>query len=846
MFGEWLLQQRKLRRLTREEFAERIGCSVSALRKIEYGERRPSAQIAELIANCLDIPSAEHVTFIKVARGDLNVEHLLPLSNLNLVPRPNISSPKTNLPILPTPLIGRQGEVEKLSRLLRDPQCRLLTLVGPGGIGKTRLAIETASHMQEVFADGVYFIPLAPANSIRYIVPAIADALGFAFQSAGSDDPKTQLFNFLKEKQVLFLTDNLEHLLTEPGIEILAELLSSAPQIKLLATSRESLDLQSEWIFEVHGLPVPKNDLTEGTSIELFLQRARRAHVKFNMSPEDFPAVLHICQLVDGMPLAIELAAAWVRTLTCDEIAREIERGLDFLRASTRDLPARHRSMRAVFDHSWKLLTEEEQQVLARLSICRGGFQREAAEQVAEATLSVLSILVTKSLVRRSGDHRYDLHELIHQYAADRLADQPKARKAVQKRHALYYLEYFSSRDAALRSPTQPETIAQLNAEMDNFRVAWDWSIAYHEFASAYQAAKTLWYLCELRTWFEEGELIFRKATEAIQSYAAEIGGAVEALHMANEMRGHSAYLTFRQGNTVAAYDALTQVSAPLPSSATMYVQLYLGIVCRDLGKFTEANDVLRDSLEKAEVHGDQWLQSMAGQFLGIIALEMGDYDLAHRYFVEALTVGREIGDPMLIAHALSFASLTIQKVGEPADAENFLQESLAITQKIGYRWGIGNALDGLGVLAQKSNPHEARKLFAAGSDIYRKIGDLRSLVRALCHQGYNSLALNDILEAQKSFTEALRLARQCNYTPYALDALTGFANLEISQGNVERAFELLLLVLNHPATIQETRGRASHLRAELAAQLSPSQIEAIQTHVGKRTFESVVEDLLK
>jgi len=604
--------------------------------------------------------------------------------------------------------------------------------------------------------------------------------------------------------------------------------------------------LQGEWIFEVHGLPVPEDDRTEDTSIELFIQRARRACVGSNATPEDLPAILRICQLVEGMPLAIELAAAWVRTLICDEIAKEIERGLDFLSISTRDIPARHRSMRAVFDHSWKLLTEEEQRVLARLSVFRGGFQREAAEQVAGASLSMLSGLMTKSLIRRSGGHRYDLHELIRQYAADRLADQPKARKEAQERHALYYLEYFSSRDTPLQSSAQRETLAEVTTEMDNFRSAWDWAMAHHEFGRAHKAARMLWYLFELRTWFEEGEMVFSKAAEAIQSYATEIGSHAETLTIANELRGHAAFFIFRRGNTVAAFDALTLVKAQLPAKASMYVQLYFGVVCRDLGKFAEANEALQGSLEEAEEYGDQWLRSMAGQLLGIIALEMGDSALAHRHLMEALAVGREIGDPMLIAHALGFLSLTIQAVGETADAEKFLQESLALMQKIGYRWGVGSALDGLGVLAQKSNPQEARKLFAAGSDIYREIGDLRSLTRALCHQGYNSLALDDIPDAQKSLTEALKLARQCDYTPYALEALAGFASMYTKQGNKEQALELLLVVLNHPAILSSTKDRAAHLRAELEGQLTPQQVEAIQARMQANNFETSVHEVLE
>ncbi len=517
-FGEWLRQSRDQLRLTREELAGRIGCSVSALRKIEAGERRPSVQIAELIANCLNIPPEARTIFVRVARGELSVDRLAPATQP--VAAPPIS--RTSLPVLPTPVIGRQGEVEQLSQLLRDPQCRLLTLVGPGGIGKTRLAIETAAHMQDDFVAGVYFIPLASVNTTRLIVPVIADAIGFAFQSASRADPKTQLFSYLKEKQALLLPDNLEHLLAEPGIELLAELLAHAQQVKLLATSRESLGLQGEWVFEVRGLPVPESRYAQGnardTSVELFLQRARRADVGFEATTADYPAIVRICQLVDGMPLAIELAAAWVRTLTCDEIAREIERGLGFLSLSARDLPARHRSMQAVFDHSWKLLTQEEQQVLSRLSLFCGGFHREAAEVVAGAMLSTLSALVTKSLIRRSSMGRYDLHELIRQYAVERLSEHLEEQMAAEERHGRYYLTWFGDEDKRLRSSAQREVFAELTAEIDNFRGAWDWAVAHGEFALIEQALRTFAMLYDTRGWLQEGLNMLGRAVDALET----------------------------------------------------------------------------------------------------------------------------------------------------------------------------------------------------------------------------------------------------------------------------------------------------------------------------------------
>ncbi len=850
-FGEWLQQQRSLHSLTRKEFAKRIGCSVSALRKIEYGDRRPSAQIAELMANCLDIPLEERSTFVRVARGELSVDHLLPESKP--VTTAKISPPKTNLPIFPNPLIGREREVEQLSQLLCDPQCRLLTLVGPGGIGKTRLAIETASHMQHVFADGVDFVPLASANSTRFIVPVIADSVGFAFHQASHTDPKTQLFGYLKEKQVLLLTDNLEQLLTGPGIEVLTELLTHAPQVKLLATSRESLELQREWVFEVRGLPVPESTYVEGaaqnTSVELFLQRARRAHVGFNAMPEDYPAIVRICQLVEGNPLGIELAATWVRTLSCDEIEREIERGLHFLRVSTRDLPARHRSMWAVFDHSWKLLTQEEQRVLFRLSVFRGGFRREAAEEVVGATISVLSTLMTKSLIQRDSAGRYDLHELIRQFAAEQFAELPDAQTATRARHSNYYLTFFSRANERLQSSAQRQALAELTAEMDNFRAAWDWAIAHHDLAQACQLSPTLYHVYELRAWLEEGATVFHDAEEAIRSYIEQTN-ADEALNAIHIMRAHSAYYRFRLGKSAVPYASLLSSATFLQSStdqfAAAYSMWYLGIVCWTLGRLAEAIDSLQVSLEKAKTLGKRWHEAAAREYIGIVMHERGEYEQARPYFIEALAIARKLGDPMLIAHILAYMSRTIITLGRLTEAEAILQESLALAQEIGYRPGIGHALDGLGRLAQITNPDKARALFTASYAVYKETGDLRNMARVLGHQGYNSLARGDDIDAQNSFIAVLRLVREGGFTPFALDALAGLASLQAKQGDRQHALELLLIVLNHPASLQETQDRADHLRSELEAQFTSTQIEAIQAHAAEKNFEAIVEELLK
>lgn len=377
-FGNWVRRRRKALDLTQPELATRVGCSVSAIFKIESDERRPSHQIAELLAKHLEIPVEQHDLFIKVARQEKTVDHLERLPPLSTPqPVPGSNPVKANLPIPLTSLIGREHELQMVIQQVQDPACRLLTLTGPGGVGKTRLALEVAHRLHDIFDDGVCFVSLVGISASEFIIPAIIDSLGFI--PSGALDLKAQLFHFIKDKHILLILDNLEHLLN--GIELLDELLEHAPQVKLLTTSREQLNLRAEWAFEVQGLPVPSHiemeNLESNSAAALFIQRARQVNVNFIPTTEDLSAVRRICKLVDGMPLALELAATWVRMLSAREIAHEIERNIDFLTTIGRDVPQRHRSIRAVFEHSWNLLTEEERRILRQLAVFRGGFTRD-------------------------------------------------------------------------------------------------------------------------------------------------------------------------------------------------------------------------------------------------------------------------------------------------------------------------------------------------------------------------------------------------------------------------------------------------------------------------------------
>ena len=855
-FGEWLRAQRSRRRLTREEFAKRIGCSVSALRKIENGERRPSVQIAELLANCLDIPAEGRSTFVRVARGELSVERLRP--EAAEPSSPSYSSSKSNLPVFPTPLIGRERQVEQLCELLRDPQCHLLTLVGPGGIGKTRLAVEAGERAQHLFANGTFFVPFAPVTSTRLAVPVIANSIGFAFHHASHADPKMQLFGYLKEKQLLLIIDNLEQLLTGPGIELLGEMLECAPQIKLLATSRQSLDLQHEWTFEVQGLALPENADRVGaahdTSVELFLQRARRVSVGYEFTSRDYPSILHICELMEGNPLGIELAASWVRTLSCEEIECEIEHGLDFLRASAHDMPARHQSMRAVFEHSWELLSEEERQVLMRLSLFQGGAVREAAEQVAHANLMVLSALVTKSLLRRSGAGRYGLHELVRQFAAEQFAEHAEERAAAIAEHARYYLTLFSQTDRRLRSASQTEALAELTAEMINFRAAWDWAVLHGEFALIERTLRTFWMLYDTRGWYQQGFDTLRGAIEAIESSQAAVaqnrGKAVALAHLLST----AGWLAYRMANYEQAQSMLersSEIVRPLDEGGVLVEAVSrLGMLMEMTGNYDRASRLYSEGLAIASAMDDRWYMALnrtCQNGLGVIA-HMAENPLeAHAELKSAVAEWRQIGDLRMTAFGLRLLSHSAFALERYDEARAVLEESVQLNQSVGDGWGLASAYRGLGIAAQALDQQDqAVGMFSKSLDTFTELGASWWVARVLADLGRSFSALENEAEARRVARESLRIAAGIRATPVILDALVSFAMLPSAAGDVQQALELVHIVLEHPASLQESRNRAKRLRSELEKYSTAAQLAAVPTRAAEDALHAAINALLQ
>ncbi len=408
------------------------------------------------------------------------------------------------LPLQPTAFVGRAQELAEIAQWLGN--ARLLTLVGPGGAGKTRLALEAAraaaEHTQPpLFPDGVGFVPLAGLTAAEQLVPAIAQALGFSFYS--SETPRAQLLDYLRPRQLLLVLDNFEHLLEAANTSLVADLLASAPRLTLLVTSRVRLNLQGEQILRVSGLAWPETaaagEAAEASSaVQLFRQSAQRAAPEFTLTAADRPAIIRICQLVQGLPLGLVLAAAWLAVLTPDEIAREIEQNLDFLEAELSDLPERQRSLRGVFDASWRLLTAPERDALSQLAVFQGGFSREAAQRVAGAAPKTLLALVNKSWLQPEAGGRCRVHTLLRQYLLEHQAVEPAAWRQCQARHTAYFTDSLHRLSPRLRDQQLPAVFALVDAHLGDITAAWQRLVEQGQVEVAvYQMLPALYRYCE-------------------------------------------------------------------------------------------------------------------------------------------------------------------------------------------------------------------------------------------------------------------------------------------------------------------------------------------------------------
>jgi predicted ATPase/DNA-binding CsgD family transcriptional regulator/tetratricopeptide (TPR) repeat protein len=718
-------------------------------------------------------------------------------------------TPRLSLPTAPTPFVGRREELSSVKNLLSET--RLLSLTGPGGIGKTRLALKAAEDSASDFPDGCFFVSLAPIHSVKNIVQKIAEAMEFPL--ATQEDPEFQLLRYLKSKRVLLVMDNFEHLLEGAGL--LNAILQAAPGVKILSTTREKLNLHGETNFAVGGLhqgdPLALEEIQKSDAVTLFLQSANRVCPGYAPAPDELKRIARICQLVEGMPLAIELAAAWLDLLSVDEIVRELEKGPDILAAELRDVPDRHRSIQSVFDHSWTLLEEGEKQIFMRLAVFRGGFMREAVQEVTGASLQQLAGLVNKSLLSHDPDTgRLTIHELLRQCAQERLEENAETLITAQETHAAYYAQFMSQRWEDLKGPRQMEALAEIEADIENIRTAWLYFLEHQNPQQLWRFIHGFWHVYWIRWWNHAGMELFSHAAEMLQpSYDPEIT-ALGAL--AKAYQGYfMAWLDLAdQGYTLAkeGVEVLEQFNHPR-ALAMAYDSLQLNAYL--LSKYKEDSYATNRMVEIASDIGDKWLLALLMFGPGMGALINGDYDEAEEIAQKDLAMYEEIGDQIGLTMPLIVLGHASLAKGEYNQAREYYLRCLNISEKVGFYYSTQTASKYMVKVALgMGNPEEAEKYLLKSLAISKEIGFIRDIVNLLYE----------------------------------------FARLKAAQDDPESAVELLGLVLQHPSSehVRWREGRisdsANYLLAELKNVLSPEAIAAALQRGRNLQLDDVVTEL--
>jgi predicted ATPase/DNA-binding XRE family transcriptional regulator len=873
-FGSWIRKRRQALGLTQTALAEQVGYSAAMIRKIENDERRPSLKGAILLAEALEIPPDQRDAFLKVARQERAVDLLGSVDEEEPFPWQTAPQPQTNLPLPATLFVGREEELASLADLLQDPTCRLVTLVGLAGIGKSRLAVQMAHSQLDRFPHGAFFVSLGPLESPELIVAAIANAIGVQFHAAA--EPQEQLLRFLQQKQMLLVLDSFEHLME--GASLLPGILQTAPDIQLLVTSRERLNLQGEWVFEVEGLAYPAHidersleRVASYSAVQLFTQGALRVNPSFSLNGENREWVARICRLTEGVPLGLELAAAWVRVLSCQEIAEEIERNLDFLKASAQDIPERHRSMQAALDHSWKLLSAREKAVFRRLSVFRGGFRREAAQKVAGAGLEEITSLLDKSLLKRVGEERYDLHELVRQYAAAHLESEAQEHSQTHNRHSTFYAVLLEQWEGQIASPRQMEILGEMDAEMDNVRPAWSWMAARRQIGDIQKSLNGLWRFHTIRTRLREGASLFRQAAAALKTVEeTEVTQEAERSLVLAQVLARQGYFYLGLGRREKARELL-QESLALLRASTDQARLaetlaVLGFMEYWLGAFQVAAQYAQESLVLNRALDKQFWTVFCLVTLAYNCLAQGAYEQAYSFSKESLAICRNIlRDPHGTAVSLISLSAAANRLGQYAEARQWAQESLQITKTINDRWGMALIHRRLGLISLESGEsRRAATLLRQSVSQFREIGDRTLMATTLVDLGVATRASGAYSESKQYFLEALHTAVETESWVVVLNALTEIAAIEMEEGVGERALELVIQCRQHPSTDRGARDQAEsesqltlgrwgqqryprleRLRAELESQLTPRQIAAAQARAQARTLENLVQEIL-
>lgn len=780
-----------------------------------------------------------------------------------------------NLPAQTTPFVGRATELEAVERLLASQECRLICLLGPGGIGKTRLAIQIgqrqvlAASPEHAFTAGVWLVPPGECGGAGGVAGAVARALSLGDSPAlGAPALEERLTEYLRPRRALLILDGFEHVMGEAGS--LAALLAAAPLVKLLVTSRERLHLPGEWVVEVTGLTAMSGTTAgpdRSPAVQLFVQSARRARFGFDPTAGELADVAALCAAVEGSPLAIELAAGWIGSLSMREIVAEVERHPGFL-------GSRDGGMRAVFASSWSRLRAPEHEALTALSVFVGGCTREAAESVAGVSLATLRRLVDTSFLRLEASGRYTIHEVLRRFALDELAKDPVRLEHARSAHA----GVIAARMHALESQTtggrQRETLDEIEAELDNLQAAWRWAVtgSRHDVLAA--CLGSLQAYAESRGWLRDAETLLGEALSGLGAGEEELAASLLIARgsIRNRMGayapaeadleralgftgvdasrafalahlGAAAYLQGRHGEARRRLERAAALAQGLRLRAMC--SSLLGRVALEEGRHDDAEAAFDASLALAREAGDSRNVRWAVNQLGLMAYFRGDLDQAQCLFEDAFALARAAGDMALVKEAATGLGYVREDRGDFDGAREHYQEALAVSRECGDRRGEVHSLMVIGETFRRPGAFaEAWACYHDALGIAREIGSTYHVGLLIGNLAYLEAAAGRLDEAAVHVREVLRAYREGGAVSMALPAIVSAAEILHRRGATARSVELLGLVLAHPANRKDHANEAQRVLASIATSLPPRTVTRHMRAGARLDLETTVQAL--
>ena len=848
-FGLWLRQRRIHFDLTQEQLADRIGCSPETVRKIEAGRRRPSRQMVEVLGGYLKVPAEEMDDLVRLARiaedrDDLQIPAWAGDMVPSAVPQPMATiAPKSNIPAWRTPFIGREKERADVARLLLDGSARLLTLIGPAGIGKTRLSFQVAADLIDNFTDGVFYVPLSPVRDAAEVGPAIVHTLNVKESPGHSLDETLQ--DFLRDKHMLLVLDNFEQVVD--ARPLLGQLLAEAPRLSVFVTSRTALNIYGEHQYPLPPMSLPDaadrpsfEQIAQSEAVDLFAQRARAVKPDFTLSPANAPVIAEICRQLDALPLAIELAAVRIKVLTPEALLARLGSRLGLLTRGSQDLPKRQQTLRDAIDWSYDLLDDDEKALYRRISVFLGAVALEAIEGVVATsdlhpmmadTFDLVASLADQSMVRHTtayGEPRFWMLWTLREYGLEKLA-QAGEEQGVKAAHARYFLGLAERAEPMLKGPEQAAWLNRLENDHPNLRAALEWG-RDHDPETLARLAAALWrfwyvrgYLSEGRQWCETALSLGDKTSPATRAWIGFGAGA----------------LATNQGDFAQARTLLLQSLADFQEqddqTGIANVLDSLGILACQQADYAEAKTFFDKSLKLRRELGNE--RNIAGSLnnLARVMTAQGKYEDARKLLEEGIAVTRRLGNKEITAISLNNLGHVIRYLGDYTNALAMYEESLSLKRELGDKVGIASSLNSLGEIARhEGNVTLAQRLFGESQAIYRELGDKESLTVVLNNLGHSARNTGDYESARTYYQESLQLLRQVGDKQGMAICLIGLADVAHSDGELKHAAFLIasakgLLDAIGVALDPATHGEYDKISSAISAMIGESPLN--QTH---------------